>query len=113
MPTKTAKKKAQRAKRAGKAPTTQASAFVEEEVRRYKRGSGTATSKQQAVAIGLSEARREGVNLKTPKEGKTSSATRKQARRDRAQGQGKRKPDPKRSAAAKKAARTRARRKQR
>jgi hypothetical protein len=111
MPTKTAKKQAKRAARQGRKPGTQAGAFVREEVGRFKRGQGTATSKKQAVAIGLSEARREGVKLGTPKKGQTSTATRKQARRDTALGQGRRKVSPKRSAAAKKAARTRAARK--
>lgn len=113
MPTKTAKKRASTAARKGKKPTTQAGAFVEEEVRRYKEGRGTANSHQQAVAIGLSEARREGVKLGTPKKGQTSSSTRKRAKRDTQVGQGRRKVSPKRSRAAKKAARTRAKKKSR
>lgn len=111
MPTKTAKKQARRAAREGKRPTTQAGAFVKEEVRRYQQGRGTAKSRRQAVAIGLSEARREGVKLDPPKPGRASPATRKRAQRDRAVGAGRRQPDPKRSAAARKAARTRARKK--
>ena len=111
MPTKTARKQARRAKREGKRPTTQAGAYVREEVKRYEQGRGTANSRKQAVAIGLSEARREGVKLDPPKRGQASSATRKRAQRDRAVGSGKRKVSPKRSAAAKKAAPTRAARK--
>lgn len=111
MPTKTAKKQARSAARKGKKPTTQAGAFVREEMHRYKRGQGTAQSKKQAVAIGLSEARREGVKLGTPKKGKTSAATRRKAKRDSAVGQGRRKVSPTRSRGAKKAARTRARKK--
>jgi hypothetical protein len=111
MPTKTAKKQAGRAARQGKQPTTQAGAFVREEMHRYKRGQGTAKSKKQAVAIGLSEARREGVKLGAPKKGRTSAATRKKAQRDVAVGQGRRRVSPARSRGAKKAARTRARKK--
>lgn len=86
---------------------------MEEEVRRYEQGRGTAKSRRQAVAIGLSEARREGVKLGTPQKGKTSSGTRRRAKRDTEVGQGRRKVSPKRSRAAKKAARTRARKKNR
>ncbi|HEX2100846.1 MAG TPA: DUF6496 domain-containing protein [Candidatus Synoicihabitans sp.] len=110
MPTKTAKKRARQAARQGKKPTTQAGAFVREEVRRYEKKRGPAKSRRQAVAIGLSEARREGVKLPAPKRGRTSVATRKKAQRDTAKGQGRARVSPKRSQAAKKAARTRARR---
>jgi hypothetical protein len=107
MPTKTTKKRARAAKRQGKKPTTQAGEFVREEMKKMKRGSGTARSRKQAVAIGLSEARRSGVQLGTPKRGKTSASTRKKARRDTAVGSGRAKPSPTRSRGAKKAARTR------
>lgn len=72
MPTKTTKKRAAKAKRQGKAPSTQAGAFVREKVRKMKRGQGNAKSRKQAIAIGLSEARRAGV--KVPK--KKGSASR-------------------------------------
>jgi len=77
MPTKQASKRARAAKRQGKKPTTQAGEFVREEMKKYKRGSGNVRSRKQAVAIGLSEARRSGVKLGTPGKGKASSATRK------------------------------------
>lgn len=110
MPTQTAKRRARRDARQGKKPSTQAGEFVREEMHDMKRGKGTARSRKQAIAIGLSEARRSGVKLGAPKKGKTSAATRKKAKRDTQVGQGKRKPSPSRSRGAKKAARTRARR---
>jgi len=63
MPKKSVTRKARKAKREGKAPTTQASAFVGEEMHKYKRGTKTIKSKKQAVAIGLSKARRAGVKV--------------------------------------------------
>jgi hypothetical protein len=111
MPTKKTVQRARAAKRQGKKPTTQAGEFIREEMRKMKRGSGTARSRKQAVAIGLSEARRSGLDVRAGK--RTSATTRKKASRDRAIGQGKAKPNPKRSRAAKKAARTRARRRSR
>lgn len=71
-----------------------------------KRGSGNARSRKQAVAIGLSEARRSGVRL-GPAKG--SAATKRKAERDREIGHGKRKPSPSRSQAGKKTAETRRR----
>jgi hypothetical protein len=109
MPTEAAKKRARKDARQGKKPSTQAGEFVREEMHEYKRGSGTARSRKQAIAIGLSEARRSGVKLGSPRKGKTSAATRRKARRDTAVGQGKARPSPTRSRGAKKAARTRAR----
>jgi hypothetical protein len=66
MPTKSALQKSRSAARSGKQPSTQAGPFIEEEMRRYKRGSRTVRSREQAIAIGLSEARRAGVDLRTP-----------------------------------------------
>lgn len=109
MPTQAAKKRAHQDARTGKKSSTQAGEFVREEMRQLKRGQGSARSRRQAVAIGLSEARRSGVKLGAPKKGRTSAATRKKAQRDTAIGQGKAKPSPTRSRGAKKAARTRAR----
>ncbi len=110
MPTATTLKRARRAKRQGKKPSTQASEFVREEMKAYERGSGTVRSRKQAIAIGLSEARRAGVKLGTPKRGKSSAETRRKARRDSAVASGQRKVSPTRSRGAKQAARTRARR---
>jgi hypothetical protein len=64
---------------AGKATTTQAGEFVREEMKRLEEGRGRAQSRKQAVAIGLSEARRAGVDLPPPKKGRTSDKTRKSA----------------------------------
>jgi Family of unknown function (DUF6496) len=82
MPLKTTIKKARRAKREGKAPTTQAGEFVREEIEEIRRGKHGARSPQQAIAIGLSKARRAGVKLPPPPKGRTSVATREKAKRD-------------------------------
>ena len=95
MPTANAKRRARRDARAGKKPSTQAGEFVREEMREYKSGKGTARSRKQAVAIGLSEARRAGVKLGTPKKGKASPATRRKAKQDSAAGRRKTKPKAK------------------
>ena len=64
MPTKTARKGARRDKRAGKKATTQAGNYVKQEMRRLKRGgSKKPKNRKQAIAIGLSEARSEGVKV--------------------------------------------------
>jgi hypothetical protein len=68
-------------------------------MRHKKQGKHSAGNPKQAIAIGLSQARREGVDVKPPKKGKTSAATRKKAQSDYSQGQ------KKRTATAKKAAR--------
>jgi hypothetical protein len=65
MPTENAKKRAQTKKRQGKAASTQAGEFVRSRMRKMKRGKGPAKSRKQAIAIGLSEARREGVKVKS------------------------------------------------
>lgn len=109
MPTQKTIESARRKKREGKKPSTQAGEFVKEEMRRYERGDADIKSRKQAVAIGLSEARRAGVKLPVPKKGKASEATRKKARRDDAVGSGRAKPSHTRSRAAKKAALTRKR----
>jgi hypothetical protein len=82
MPWKTTVKKARQAKREGKAPTTQAGEFVHEEIEEIRRGKHGARSAQQAIAIGLSKARRAGVKLPPPAKGRTSEATRTKAKRD-------------------------------
>lgn len=110
MPKKSTLKHARQGAREGKKPTTQAGEFVREKMREMKSGKSDIKSPQQAVAIGLSEARRSGVKLPAPKKGQTSDATRAKAQRDVAQGQGRRKPSPTRSRGAKKAAATRRRR---
>jgi hypothetical protein len=82
MPLKTTIKKARRAKRESKAPTTQAGEFVREEIEEIRQGKHGARSAQQAIAIGLSKARRAGVKLPPPPKGRTSEATRTKAKRD-------------------------------
>jgi hypothetical protein len=79
MPTQNAKRRAQTKKRQGKAASSQAGEFVRSELRKMKRGKGNAKSRKQAVAIGLSEARREGVKVKAQPRSKrqsTKSSTR-------------------------------------
>ena len=56
--------KARKAKREGKAPTTQAGEYVRVEIDKIRRGEHDARSPEQAIAIGLSEARRAGVDLR-------------------------------------------------
>lgn len=64
MPEKATKERAQRAKRQGKAASTQAGEFVREEMHHIREGKHGAKSAKQAIAIGLSKARRSGVKLK-------------------------------------------------
>jgi hypothetical protein len=96
MPEKTTLERARRDKRQGKAPTTQAGEFVREEIEHVRRGKHGARSTKQAIAIGLSKARRAGVKLPPPKNGRTSARTRKQAARDYSTGQTGRKKAPSR-----------------
>jgi hypothetical protein len=72
--------------RSGKAASTQAGEFVREEMRQFERGNPRIQSRRQAIAIGLSEARRAGVKLPAPKKGTTSAATRRKAAQDTAKG---------------------------
>ena len=108
MPKAIALRRARQDARAGKKPSTQAGEFIREEMHALRRGSGNVRSRQQAIAIGLSEARRAGVKLGTPKAG--SKSIRRKAAHDAAIGTGRIKPDPVKSRGAKKAARTRDRR---
>jgi len=82
MPEKETIERAKRDKAQGKAPTTQAGEFVREEIEHVRQGKHGARSPQQAIAIGLSKARRAGVDLPPPKKGTTSEVTRKRAERD-------------------------------
>ena len=79
MPKKTAIEKARKDRRAGKSPSTQAGEFVREEIDKIRHGEHGARSPQQAIAIGLSEARRAGVPLRPPRKGKAKASTRKSA----------------------------------
>ena len=82
MPEKKTLERAKKDKAEGKAPTTQAGEFVREEMEHIRKGKHGARSPQQAIAIGLSKARRAGVDLPPPKKGATSETTRKRAERD-------------------------------
>jgi hypothetical protein len=101
MPEQLTLERARRAKRRGKASTTQAGEFVREEMHYIRQGKHGARNSKQAIAIGLSKARRAGVKLSPPAKGKASSKTRQQAKRDVAKGQRSpnRKPNAKRSRA--------------
>jgi hypothetical protein len=98
MPDKQTVDRARADKKAGKAASTQAGEFVREEIDHIREGKHGARSAKQAIAIGLSKARRAGVDLPPPKAGKVSEETRKHAARDSARGHG----APARSAATKK-----------
>jgi len=101
MPEKKTIERAQRARRQGKAPTTQAGEFVREEIEHIREGKHGARSTKQAIAIGLSKARRAGVPLKPPAKGQTSRRTRQSAQRAYAAGRAhrRRKPSARRSRA--------------
>ncbi|MBV9630569.1 MAG: DNA-binding protein [Xanthobacteraceae bacterium] len=91
MPDKQTIEKARADKRAGKSPSTQAGEFVRAEIDKIRKGEHGARNTKQAIAIGLSEARRAGVDLPPPKKGRTSARTRKSAQYAYAAAQGKRK----------------------
>jgi len=101
MPEKETIERAQEDAREGKSPSTQAGEFVREEMHHVREGKHGARSTKQAVAIGLSKARRAGVKLQAPAKGKVSAKTRNQASRDYRKGrsQAKRKPSATRSRA--------------
>jgi hypothetical protein len=79
MPEQTTLRRARRDAAEGKAPSTQAGEFVREEIEHVRRGKHGARSAKQAIAIGLSKARRAGVKLPPPKASKTSASTRRKA----------------------------------
>jgi hypothetical protein len=75
MPEKKTLQRAKKDEREGKAPSTQAGEFVREEMDHIREGKHGARSTKQAIAIGLSKARRAGVKLRGPKGTKQVSAT--------------------------------------
>src|SRR4030088_145897 len=81
MPERETVARARRDAREGKAPSTQAGEFVREEMEHIREGKHGARSAKQAIAIGLSKARRAGVKLPPPKKGTTSEKTRRSAKR--------------------------------
>ena len=109
MPERQTLERARRDKRQGKAPSTQAGEFVREEMEHIRQGKHGARSAKQAIAIGLSKARRAGVKLPPPAKGKTSEKTRRSAASAYRKGQRGQKPSSKRSRASLRALRYEAR----
>jgi hypothetical protein len=105
MPERETIERARRDRRQGKAATTQAGEFVREEIEHVRKGKHGARSTKQAIAIGLSKARRAGVKLEPPAKGKASAKTRRKAERDYEKGQRKtaRPSSPRRARATKRA----------
>jgi len=92
MPEKATVERARRDLRAGKRPSTAAGEFVREEMEHIRAGKHGARSTKQAIAIGLSKARRAGIPLRPPAPGQSSERTRESAERAYEVGQGKRAP---------------------
>jgi hypothetical protein len=86
MPERQTIKRARKDKREGKSASTQAGEFVREEIHHIREGKHGARSAKQAIAIGLSKARRAGVKLPAPKKGEAPARTRRAAKRDLAKG---------------------------
>lgn len=82
MPEKETMERARQDKREGKSASTQAGEFIREEMHHVREGKHGARSPEQAIAIGLSKARRAGVRLPPPKKGRTSAEARAKAERD-------------------------------
>jgi hypothetical protein len=101
MPEKSTVEKAKEDLREGKSPSTAAGEFVHEEIEHVREGKHGARSPQQAIAIGLSKARRAGIPLKPPRRGQASEGTRTRAERDYRRGRTspRRKPSVRRSRA--------------
>ena len=110
MPEEDTIERAREDEREGKSPSTQAGEFVREEMEHIREGEHGARSPEQAIAIGLSKARRAGVKLPAPKRGK--ARTKRQAKRDLTKGRAERrkKPSRKRSRATKSALKRESRR---
>ena len=90
MPDKDVVERAKKDLSEGKSPSTAAGEFVRREVEHVREGKHGARSPQQAIAIGLSEARRAGIPLRPPKKGQTPEKTRRAAERAYEAGQEKR-----------------------
>jgi hypothetical protein len=101
MPEKETVRRARRDAAQGKSPSTQAGEFVREEIHHVREGKHGARSPKQAIAIGLSKARRAGVKLPAPSAGKTSPGTRRQAKRDLSRSRSPARPSARRARAAK------------
>ena len=99
MPEEETIERAREDEREGKSPGTQAGEFVREEMEHIREGVHGARSPEQAIAIGLSKARRAGVKLPPPKRGK--ARTKRQAKLDLTKGRRRKRPSRKRSRATK------------
>src|SRR6267142_1786532 len=110
MPEEGPIERAREDEREGLSPSTQAGEFVREEMEHIREGEHGARSPEQAIAIGLSKARRAGVKLPPPKRGK--ARTKRQAKRDLSKGRAgsRKKPSRKRSRATKRALKRESRR---
>ena len=98
MPEKETVERAKEDLKEGKSPSTAAGEFVHEEIEHVREGKHGARSPEQAIAIGLSKARRAGVPLPPPKPGKAKQSTREHAKRDYEEGRtGSKKTSTKRS----------------
>jgi hypothetical protein len=82
MPEQETLRRARQDKREGKSASRQAGEFVHEEIEHIREGKHGARSAKQAIAIGLSKARRAGVKLPPPAKGRSSSTTRRRAAKD-------------------------------
>jgi hypothetical protein len=110
VPEKETVERAKRARRTGKAPSTQAGEFVREEIHHVREGKHGARSPKQAIAIGLSKARRAGIELPAPEKGTTSERTRRSAESALRRSRSARKPSSRRSSATRAALRREGRR---
>src|ERR671936_2579812 len=99
MPEKRTVERARRKARAGKSPSTQAGEFVREEIHHIREGKHGARSPEQAIAIGLSKARRAGVKLPPPEKGEAPERTRRSAEHALRRGRSRTRPSAKRSRA--------------
>ncbi len=103
MPEEETTERAREDEREGKSPSTQAGEFVREEMEHIREGKHGARSTKQAIAIGLSKARRAGVRLPPPKKGAASKETRRKAKRELKKGAKRKAPSRRRSRTIKKA----------
>jgi Family of unknown function (DUF6496) len=105
MPEQATRERARKAKREGKAPTTQAGEYVKEEIEHIREGKHGARSAKQAIAIGLSKARRAGVKLPKPPASATERTKQSAASAERAakRGGGRKRPSRTRARAAERA----------
>ena len=103
MPDKETLKRAQKDKEEGKSASTQAGEFIREQIHHIREGKHGARSTKQAIAIGLSEARRAGVKLDAPEPAEYGEKVARKAEQDLKAGEHPHKPNPKRSAATEKA----------